>query len=156
MTGTTLVNKGNTWKSNDEWRLIPKSSKFYIENTLKNSVLGIAFRSDKVIGKKLIPHDPRQLWKKGKTDKDGYYTLKNHKSHMALIAISDSGLAIEGVRIIGTKGKFQIFLDVTDFTINVFFSSWPYEMTKTAKLSLICAVCGGKKLLTKSSKGAST
>ena len=110
MTGTTLVNKGNTWKSNDDWRLTPKSSKFYIENTLKNSVLGIAFRSDKVIGKKLIPHDPRQLWKKGKTDKEGYYTLKNHKSHMALIAISDSGLAIEGVRIIGTKGKINILI----------------------------------------------
>ena len=108
MTGTTLVNKGNTWNSDNEWRLTPKSSKFYIENTLKNSVLGIAFRSDKVIGKKLIPHDPRQLWKKGKIDKDGYYTLKNHKSHMALIAISNSGLAIEGVRIIGTKGKVDI------------------------------------------------
>ena len=110
MTGTTLVNKGNTWNSDNEWRLTPKSSKFYIENTLKNSVLGIAFRSDKVIGKKLVPHDPRQLWKKGKTDKDGYYTLKNHKSHMALIATSDSGLAIEGVRIIGTKGKINILI----------------------------------------------
>ena len=37
-----------------------------------------------------------QLWKKGATDAEGYFTLVNHGYPKVLTAISESGLTIKG------------------------------------------------------------
>ena len=70
----------------------------YIENMSKNKVLGVknCCNDDKVIEEPMIKCKLGQLWEKGNSDKEGYFTLRNSESAMILTAISTKSLAIKG------------------------------------------------------------
>ena len=69
----------------------------YIENTSKANVLG-ATNDGKVIQEVIIEGKADQLWKKGKLDVGGYFTLENSGVPNVLTAISESSLEIKGMR----------------------------------------------------------
>ena len=90
-----LKNKEGIWKSNDSWVFKPKDDDLiYIENTSKmkvletfvNEVILADFQEDKA----------EQLWKKGKPDAEGFFTLENSEMPKFITAISESGLEIKG------------------------------------------------------------
>jgi hypothetical protein len=67
----------------------------YIENTSNTRVLG-ATSDGKVIQEFLVEGKANQLWKKGKPDDEGYYTLQNSGESKVLTAISERSLEIKG------------------------------------------------------------
>ena len=80
------------------WIFKPKDEDLiYIENTSKAKVLG-ATSNGKVIQEFLVEGKADQLWKKGETDAEGYFTLQNSGEPKVLTAISESSLEIKGMR----------------------------------------------------------
>ena len=78
------------------WIYKPKyDDLIYIENTSKTKVLG-ATSDGKVIQEVFIEGKVDQLWKKGKPDAQGYFTLENSGVSKVLTAFSESGLKIKG------------------------------------------------------------
>ena len=67
----------------------------YIENTSKTKVLG-ATSNGKVIQEAFVEGKAEQLWKKGKPDANGYFTLENSGVPKVLTATSESSLEIKG------------------------------------------------------------
>ena len=69
----------------------------FIENTSKTKVLGTT-SDGKVIQEFLVEGKADQLWKKGKPDAEGYFTLENYGVPKVgwLAAISESVLEIKG------------------------------------------------------------
>ena len=97
--GTRLKNKAEIWISHDDWVFTSRLGYLiYIRNYSKKWVL--AAKSDgRVIHEVFEKGKDRQLWKKGATDAEGYFTLANHGLHhgsKVLTAISESGLIIKG------------------------------------------------------------
>ena len=80
------------------WIFKPKDDDLiYIENTSKAKVLG-ATSDGKVIQECLVEGKADQLWKKGESDAEGYFTLQNSREPKVLTAISESSLEIKGIR----------------------------------------------------------
>ena len=80
----------------DTWIFKPKDNDLiYIENTSKTKVLG-ATSDGKVIQEVFVEGKADQLWKKGKPDAEGYFTLENSGVPKIITAISESGLEIKG------------------------------------------------------------
>ena len=98
-----LENKAGIWESVDPWIFKPKHNApdndlFYIENTslLVSEVLE-ATSEFKVIQELLVEGKAEQIWKKGKPDVEGYFTLENYGEPKLLTAISESVLEIKGM-----------------------------------------------------------
>ena len=84
-------NEAELWISVDSWIFKPKGDELiYIENTSKTKVLE-ATSDGKVIQEVFIQGKARQLWKKGKPDAKGYFTLENSGVPKVITAISESG-----------------------------------------------------------------
>ena len=91
-----LKNKAGIWKSDDLWICETKDHDLiYIENTSNKKVLG-ATRKSKVILEDSEEGKAQQLWKKGKTDAQGYFTLENFGVPKVITATSESDLEIKG------------------------------------------------------------
>ena len=91
-----LKNKAGLWKSVDSWIFKSKDDDvIYVENISKTRVLG-ATSDGKVIQEFMVEGKATQLWKKGKPDAEGYFTLQNSGEPKVLTAISESGLKIKG------------------------------------------------------------
>ena len=91
-----LQNKGGLWKSNDVWKFKPKGDDWiYIENTSKTKVLAIT-NNNEVIQEDFEDDNAKQLWKKGESDAEGYFTLKNSEVPKLITAISSRRLKIKG------------------------------------------------------------
>ena len=96
--GDMLKNEAGLWKSVDSWIFKPKDDDvIYIENISKTRVFG-ATSDGKVIQEFLVEGKANQLWKKGKPDAEGYFTLQNSGEPKVLTAISESSLEIKGIR----------------------------------------------------------
>ena len=67
----------------------------HIENISKTKVLATA-SDGQVILEDLEEGKAEQLWKKGKPDAEGFFTLENSKMPKFITAISESGLEIQG------------------------------------------------------------
>ena len=92
-----LKNKAGIWKSDDLWNFKTKIDDWiYIENTSKKKVMGARRNSIKVILEDYEEGKAEQLWKKGETDTQGYFTLKNFGVPKFLTATSESDLRIKG------------------------------------------------------------
>ena len=70
-----------------------------------------ATSDDKVIQEVFVEGKADQLWKKGKPDAEGYFTLQNVGVPKVITAISESGLEIKGKSLEkssfgGVKGDF--------------------------------------------------
>ena len=68
----------------------------YIENISKTKVLG-STSDGKVIEEVKVEGKAEQLWKKGKPNAEGYFTLQNSGEPKVLTAISESSLEIKGI-----------------------------------------------------------
>ena len=92
-----LENKAGLWRSNDSWifKTNDDDRLIYVENTSKAKVLETT-RDGKVIQKEKVEGKAHQLWKKGKSDPDGYFTLINSGMPKLITAISKSGMEIKG------------------------------------------------------------
>ena len=92
-----LKNKAELWKSVDSWIFKPKSTTelIYIENHSTTKVLE-ATSDGKVTEEVFVDGKADQLWKKGKPDAEGYFTLENSGVPKVITAISESGLEIKG------------------------------------------------------------
>ena len=92
-----LKNKAGIWKSDDLWIFKTKDNDLiYIENTSKKKVMGATI-DDKVILEDSEEGKAQQLWKKGKTDAQGYFTLENFEvPNLVITATSESDLKIKG------------------------------------------------------------
>ena len=100
--GNILKDKKGLWESVDSWTFKVKDEDsseddglIYIENTSKEKVLE-ATSDGKVILKDLVEGKAHQLWKKGKSDPDKYFTLINSGMPKLITAISKSGMEIKG------------------------------------------------------------
>ena len=90
MKGTKLVNRAHVWNSNAIWVFKPmddnafyEDNVFYIENTSENKVLSVI--DDNV---ELAQNGAGELWEKGETNKDGYFTLTQLSSEKVLQFVS--------------------------------------------------------------------
>ena len=93
--GTTFNNKvARLWNSSDVWNIKPEGMMIYIENVSNDKVLEIADDGN-VIEKDFAEGNLSQLWMQGKTNADGYFTLKSSGSHKFLIA-TEGHLKIKG------------------------------------------------------------
>ena len=91
-----LKNKAEIWKSVDSMIFKTKDNDLiYIENTSKTKVFG-ATSDNKVIQEVFVEGKADQLWKKGESDAQGYFTLENSGVPKVITAISKSGLEIKG------------------------------------------------------------
>ena len=93
-----LKNKAGIWISLDQWIFKPKDNApnndlIYIGNP---SLVLEATSEFKVIQEFLVEGKAEQIWKKGKPDVEGYFTLDNYGEPKVLTAISESGLEIKG------------------------------------------------------------
>ena len=85
-----LKNEAEHWTSNESWIFNTKDDDLiYIENVSKKKVLG-ATSDGKVIQESIVEDKAEQLWKKGKPNADGYFTLKNSKVPKFITAILES------------------------------------------------------------------
>ena len=91
-----LKDKAGLWKSVDSWIFKTKDDDvIYIENTSKTKVLE-ATSDGRVIQEFSVEGKANQLWKKGKPDVEGYFTLENSGVPKVITAIFKSGLEIKG------------------------------------------------------------
>ena len=91
-----LQNKRGLWTSDDEWNFKTKDNDLiYIKNISKTKVLE-ATSDGKVIQKDKVKGKAHQLWKKGKSDPGGYFTLINSGMPKLITAISESVMKIKG------------------------------------------------------------
>ena len=94
-----LKNKAKVWTSVDLWIFKPiniDEELFYvIENESEKMVWG-ATDDDKVIQEVFKEGKANQLWKAGKPDAEGYFTLENFEVPKVITAISESDLEIKG------------------------------------------------------------
>ena len=67
----------------------------YIENISKKKFWNTA-ENNQVIPEDFEEDNPKQLWKKGEPDTEGYFTLENSEVPKVITAISESGLEIKG------------------------------------------------------------
>ena len=95
MKGKKLINRRNLWKSNDEWNLRDEGEIFYIDNTSRKKVL--AANNDIVNEENFVQEDVRQMWVKGVTNSEGFFTMINPQSQKVLTAISVDSLKMEGI-----------------------------------------------------------
>jgi hypothetical protein len=115
-----LKNKKGLWKSVDLWNFKTKDDDLiYIENNSTANVFGTT-SDGKVIQEVFVEGKAEQLWKKGKPDAEGYFTLENFGVPKKVItAISASGLIIKGnitLRLILLVDYFLIIYHVVFFT----------------------------------------
>ena len=81
---------------NIKWKVTSKDKLIYIQNNSNNKVLGTG-NCAKIIEEDLEEGKPEQLWKVGKPNAEGYFTLENFKVPKLLTATSSpSMLRIEG------------------------------------------------------------
>ena len=81
--------------SHDKWKFKPKGDLIYIENSSKTKVLG-AVGDGEVILEDLEEDKAEQLWKKGESNAEGYFTLENSKVPKIMTAVSPDSLEIKG------------------------------------------------------------
>ena len=91
-----LKNKKGKWMSDEQWNFKTiNDDLIHIENISKTKVLATA-SDGQVILEDLEEGKAEQLWKKGKPDAEGYFTLINSKVPKIMTAISSSVLQMKG------------------------------------------------------------
>ena len=106
--GNKLVNKDEDWKPKEEWNIgkgrgrmkkIENQNQTVLEIPEKNKEGNLAKGS-------YNKNKDEQMWKKGISDDNGYFTLKNKKSSQFLAADADSD---SGFRVKGNMINFLCF-----------------------------------------------
>ena len=108
-----LVNKGELWKSYDNWTLNSTfdNKAYYIENTSNGRVLAIHDTDNTIISVKKSSAATGNVWNKGlvnDTNCEGFFTLIHPHSVEVLTATTDNRLIVS--KGIYAQGKFKIKL----------------------------------------------
>ena len=112
LSGGILKSKKNISIFDKEWSFTSKRHLFNIQNNLdKTKVLGIT-SDDKVIEEELMDGKHEQLWRKGKPDTDGYFSLEISKSRKLLTAKSSSNVEVLGNQVKLAQFKKHAFNDL--------------------------------------------
>ena len=92
-----MSNKGNVWKSDDEWEFekIGDTAMFYIRNKNQSKVLEV-LDDDLVDLVEFVEDKADQIWKKGDT-MEGYFTLENSELSKVITAINDTKIGVKGI-----------------------------------------------------------
>ena len=97
--GDMLQNKKELWKSDQKWKFTSKGDLIRIEN-IKKKVLGatdITYDNRYNVKLQNVEDDnDGQLWKKGKPNNKGYFTLENQKVKKFLTPVSSTSLELKG------------------------------------------------------------
>ena len=89
-----LKNQSENFKSNEKWYLKKEGKTLYcIQNLTNKTVLGIN-HDGRVIEEEFVKEKAGQLWKKGKLNIEGYYTLENAEVSKVLTSNSNNILVI--------------------------------------------------------------
>ena len=94
--GYTLLNKGNFWKSDDDWRFNTQDGKLCIENVSTAKVFGIETNTDNVFHEIFDESNTNQTWLKGEENDEGFFTLTNPSSKKVLTATSSDTQKVYG------------------------------------------------------------
>ena len=90
-----LENRAGHWISHDQWELPPEDSTGAIRNVDTGMVLGI---DGLHVLEEIWDESPEQIWKIGKSDTSGYFTITNQASGKPLTAPAAFYLSIpEGI-----------------------------------------------------------
>ena len=79
-----MINRANIWHSSDEWNFQVKGESIIIENTSNGKVLGI--KDSEEVSMEDANNTAKQLWKKEKTEIEGFFILKNSELNKVLSA----------------------------------------------------------------------
>ena len=93
-----LQNKEGLWKSNDTWNFQNYTSLdglIYIENIDESKFWGATI-DGKVILENFEKDKAEQLWKKGKPNAHGYFTLESYNVSKVITANSSASLELKG------------------------------------------------------------
>ena len=91
-----LHNKEGFWMSDEEWNFKSKGDLIYIENINKTKVWETT-SDGKVILEDFEEDKAEQLWEKGVSNAEGYFTLENYKmAKFMTYVIYSSSLEIKG------------------------------------------------------------
>jgi hypothetical protein len=90
-----LQNKKGLWKSAMKWKFTSKGDLIRIENIQKKKVWGTTNDSTVKLENSEDDNDG-QLWKKGKPNNKGYFTLENCKAKKFLTPVSSTSLELKG------------------------------------------------------------
>ena len=93
------------------WSINTEGEFIYIQNISKNTVLGLSQHN--VIDQEYLEDNPFQLWKQGKADTEGYFTLENSERSIVLTAISTHQLEVKG------KMNFYFFALLCKFIFHI-------------------------------------
>ena len=100
------MNRAHVWNSDAIWfQKATANDTFYIGNALENKVLGVV--EDNV---ELVQNGAGEMWEKGQTNKEGYFTLTKSSSEKALTAISGDCLGIKGKIMKEFFGEFYVLI----------------------------------------------
>ena len=80
------MDSNSMWYSLDIWKFKTKDGMIFIENASKRKVLEVASNGN-VYLKDIEEDKPEQLWKKGKPNAEGFFTLENVKVQKLMTAI---------------------------------------------------------------------
>jgi hypothetical protein len=84
-TDSWLNNKAGLWNSTDSWKLEFIGTSAYLKNTSKNKFFAID-NSFNVTLQDLGQNNTNKLWKQGRIDNEGYFTLSDPFSPKVLTA----------------------------------------------------------------------
>ena len=96
---STLKNRADVWRSNDEWSFVEKDSLMIIKNISKDKVLGTT-ADGTVILEEFNEINVGQLWIQSKESNEHYYTFKSALNMKFLTAISNDTLEVKGKKVI--------------------------------------------------------
>ena len=95
---TNLVNKGDLWKSYDNWTLQTTDDEtYYIENTSNKRILAIKDTDNTVVSIKNYNSTTHSMWNKefvNDTNCENYFTLIHPHSVEVLTATTDNRLIV--------------------------------------------------------------
>ena len=136
-----LKNNGDAFKSQDKWRLKGAGRRNVIKiiNETNNKVL-TANDDGTVIEDHLKDNNARQLWKRGKANIEGYFTIQNAEKSTYLTATSNGSLEIkESIEHPKCGGKATLYRDTNKMVMTHDHQKHHCHFIHTLIVYVVCA-----------------
>ena len=147
-----MKNQSGKFKSNKKWYLKKEGKTLYcIKNLTNSTVLGINHLGE-VIEEEFVKEKAGQLWKKGKLNIEGYYTLENPEASKVLTCNSNNTLIIsDPIEHPKCEGKATLYRATNKMVIKKPHNHPPrwekIEVNRLRQLLLKAAECVSDKTL---------
>ena len=90
-----MKNNANLWTTNDELEVEFKNEYILIRNSSNTKVLAVKNEPD-LVEQDFEEGKDEQLWTRGDSNTDGFFTVKNVKVQKYFTAVSESALQVRG------------------------------------------------------------